>query len=89
MNEKMKLNPKTKQSATKHKVNMICQDEEVRYRPMHDKGSKGMCKRWPCAMHDQCMEKALVGQGVLNTQPMNQTCSKFGTHQSPNKRENA
>ena len=28
MNEKMKLNPKTKQSATKHKVNMTCQDEE-------------------------------------------------------------
>ena len=24
MNEKMKLNPKTKQSATKHKVNMTC-----------------------------------------------------------------
>ena len=28
MNEKMKLNPKTKQSATKHKVNMTCQDEQ-------------------------------------------------------------
>ena len=24
MNEKMKLNPKTKQSATKYKVNMTC-----------------------------------------------------------------
>ena len=75
MNEKMKLNPKTKQSATKHKVNMKYQDEEVRYRPMHDKGSKDVCKRWLYAMHDQCMEKALVGQCVLNTQPMNQTSS--------------
>ena len=28
MNEKMKLKPKTKQSATKYKVNMTCQDEE-------------------------------------------------------------
>ena len=45
MNEKMELNPKTKQSATKYKVNMICQDEETRYRPMHDKGNKGVCKR--------------------------------------------
>ena len=54
MNEKMKLNPKTKQSATKHKVNMTCQDGETRYRPMHDKGSKGVCKRWLCAMHEKC-----------------------------------
>ena len=43
---------------------------------MHDKGSKGMCKRWLCAMHDQCMKNAHVGQGVLNTQPMNQTSEK-------------
>ena len=28
MNEKMKLKPKTKQNATKHKVNMTCQDEK-------------------------------------------------------------
>ena len=42
---------------------------------MHDKGSKDVCKRWLYAMHDQCMEKALVGQCVLNTQPMNQTSS--------------
>ena len=28
MNEKMKLKPKTKQNDTKHKVNMICQDEK-------------------------------------------------------------
>ena len=42
---------------------------------MHDKGSKGVCKRWLCAMHDQSMENAHVGQGVLNTQSMNQTCS--------------
>ena len=28
MNEKMKLKPKTNQNATKHKVNMTCQDEE-------------------------------------------------------------
>ena len=38
---------------------------------MHDKGSKGVCKRWLYAMHDQSMEKAHVVQGVLNTQPMN------------------
>ena len=75
INEKMKLNPKTKKSATNHKVNMTCQDEETRYRSSHDKGSKDVCKRWLCAMHDQCMENAHVGQGVLNTQPMNQTCS--------------
>ena len=74
MNEKMKLNPKTKQSATKHKVNMTQQDEEIRYRPMHDKGSKGACNRWLCVMHDQCMKNAHVGQGVLNTQSMNQIC---------------
>ena len=42
---------------------------------MHDKSSKCVCKRWLCAMHDQSMENAYVGQGVLNTQPMNQTCS--------------
>ena len=75
MNEKMKLESKTKQNATKHKVNMTCKDEETRYRPMHDKGSKGVCKRWLCAMHDQCMENEHVVQGVLNTKPMNQTCS--------------
>ena len=74
-NEKMKLKPKTKKNATKHKVNMTCQDEEIRYRSMHDKGGKGVCKRWLCVMHNQCMENAHVGQGVLNTQPMNQTCS--------------
>ena len=28
MNERMKLNPKTKQSTTKHKVNMTYQDEK-------------------------------------------------------------
>ena len=54
MNEKMKLNPKTKQSATKYKVNMTYQDEETRYRPMHDKGSKGVCKRRLYAMHEKC-----------------------------------
>ena len=75
MNEKMKLKPWTKQSATKYKVNMTCQDKETRYRPIHDNGSKGVCKRWQCAMHDQSMENAHVGQGVLNTQPMIQTCS--------------
>ena len=75
MNEKMKLNPKTTQSAPKHKVKMTCQNEEKRYRPMHDKGSKDVCKRWLCAMHDQCMENAYVGQGVLTNKPMNQTCS--------------
>ena len=75
MNEKMKLKPKTKQNATKHKVKMTCQDEETRYRPMHDKGSKGVCKRWLCATHDQSMERAHVGQDVINTQPMNQTYS--------------
>ena len=74
MNEKMKLNPKTKQSATKHKVNMTYWDEEIRYRLMHDKGSKCACNRWLCAMHDQCMKNAHVGQGVLNTQSMNQIC---------------
>ena len=52
MNEKMKLKPKTKQNATKYKVNETSQDEETRYKPMHDKGSKGVCKRWMCAMHD-------------------------------------
>ena len=75
MNEKMKLNPKTKQSATKYKVNMTCQDDKARYGPMHAKGSKDVCKRWLCAMHDQCMKNAHVEQGVLNIQPMNQTCS--------------
>ena len=75
MNKKMKLKPQTKQSATKYKVNMTCQDEETRYRPIHDNGSKGVCKRWQYAMHKQSMENAHVGQGVLNTQPMIQTCS--------------
>ena len=74
MNEKMKLSPKTKQSATKYKVNMTCQDEETSYRPMHDKGSKGVCKKWLYAMHNQCMKNAHVEQSVLNTQPINQTC---------------
>ena len=74
MNEKMKLNLKTKQSATKQKVNMTCYNEETRYRQMHDKGSKGVCKRWLCAIHDQCMKMHMWGK-VLNTQPMNQTCS--------------
>ena len=74
MNEKKKLKPKTKQNATKYKVNMTCQDEEARYRPMHDKGSKDVCKRWLCAMHNQYMKNTHAGQGVLNTQPMNQTC---------------
>ena len=64
MNEKMKLKPKKKQNATKYKVNMTSQDEKTRYRPMHDKGRKGVCKSWLCAMHDQSMENAYVGQGV-------------------------
>ena len=51
---------------------MTCQDEETKYRPMHDKGSKGV---WQYAMYDQCMENAHVGQDVLNTQPMIQTYS--------------
>ena len=41
---------------------MTCKDEEIRYRPMHDKGSKGVCKRWLCAMHDQYMKNAHVGE---------------------------
>ena len=64
MNEKIKLKPKTQQNATKHKVNMTCQDEEKIFKPMHDKSSRGMCKRWLCAMHDQYMKNAHVGQGV-------------------------
>ena len=40
MNEKMKLKTKIKQNTTKHKVNMTCQDEETRYKPMHNKGIK-------------------------------------------------
>ena len=60
MNEKMKLKPKTKKNATKHKVNKTCQDEEKMYRPMHDKGNIGVCKRWQCAMHDQSIENAHV-----------------------------
>ena len=44
----MKLKQKTKQNATKPNVNMTCQDEETRYRPMHDKGSKGVCKKAMC-----------------------------------------
>ena len=44
MHEKMKLKPKMKQNATKHKTNMTCQDEETMYEPMHDKGSK-VCAR--------------------------------------------
>ena len=43
---------------------------------MHDKDSKGVCKNWLCAMHNQSMENAHMGQGVLNTQPMNQICSQ-------------
>ena len=54
---------------------MTYKDEETRYRPMQDKGSKGVCKRWLYAMHDQSNENSHVGQGVLNTQQMNQTCS--------------
>ena len=61
MNEKMKLKSQIKQNAAKHKVNMTSQDEETRYRPMHDKGSKGVSKRWLCAMYDQCMKNAHVG----------------------------
>ena len=61
MNERMKLTPKTKQNATKKKVNMTCYNEETRYRPMHDKCSRSVCKRWLCAMHDQCIENAHVG----------------------------
>ena len=71
MNEKMKLKPKTQQNVTKHKVNITCLDDEARYRPMHDKGSKGVCKRWLCAMQDKYMKNAHVGQGVLITQPVN------------------
>ena len=67
MNEKMKLKQKIKQNATKYKVNMTCQDEKTRYRSVHDKGSKGVCKSWLCAMHDQSMENTHAGQGVLNT----------------------
>ena len=93
----MKLKQKTKQNVTKYKVNMTCYDEETRYRPMHDKGSKGVCKRWQCALHNQSIENAHMRQSVLNTQPMNQTWSceetwetpKFGTHRSPNKWENS
>ena len=54
MNEKKKLKQKIKQNVTKYKINMTCQDEETRYRPMYDKGSKGVCKRWLCAMHGKC-----------------------------------
>ena len=72
MNENMKLKQKTKQNATKHKVNITYQDKETRYRLVYDKDSKGLCKRCLYAMHDQSMENAHVGQGVLNTQPMNQ-----------------
>ena len=50
---------------------------------MHDKGSKGVCKMWLCAMHDQSMKNAHVGQGVLNTQPMNQTCFQWGNMRNP------
>ena len=41
-------------NSTKYKVNMTCYDEETRYRPMHDKDSKGVWKRWLCAMHEKC-----------------------------------
>ena len=75
MNEKMKLKPKTKQNTIKHKVNMTCQDEETRYKPMHNKDSKSVCKKQLCVMHDQNIENAHIGQVVLNTQPTNQTCS--------------
>ena len=54
MNEKMKLKQKTKQNTTKYKVNMTCQDEETRYRSMHDKGRK-VCTRGD---YVQCMTKA-------------------------------
>ena len=44
-------------------------------RLVHDKDSKGVCKKWLCAMHDQYMKNAHVEQSVLNTQPINQTSS--------------
>ena len=50
VNEKMKLKLKTMQNATEHKVDMTSKDEKARSRPMHDKGSKGVCKRWLSAM---------------------------------------
>ena len=75
MNEKIKLKPKIKQNATKYKVHMTFQDEETRYRPMHDKGSKCVCKKQLYAMYDQSMENAHMRQDVLNTQPINQTYS--------------
>ena len=62
MNDKMKLNPKTKQSATKHKVNMTCQDEETRSRLMHENGRNSVCKRWQCAVHDQSRENVIWGK---------------------------
>ena len=54
MNEKMKLKPKTKQNATKQKTNMTCQDEETRYRPMHDMVAKVYAR----GGYMQCMTKA-------------------------------
>ena len=67
----MKISTKsTKLSKTMHEHH-----EETRYKPMHDKGGKGVCKRWQCAMHDQSNENAHVGQGVLNIQLINQTYS--------------
>ena len=42
---------------------------------MHDNGSKGVCKSWLCAMHDQSIENIHARQSVLNTQSMNQTYS--------------
>ena len=32
----------------------------TRYRPMYDKGSKGVCKRCQYVMFDQCMENAHI-----------------------------
>ena len=47
----MKLKQKTKQNATKHKVNMTCQDEETRYRPIMTRVVK-VCAR---GGYVQCM----------------------------------
>jgi len=66
---------KTKQSATKHKVNIDMLGWRNSIDQCMTRGSKGVCRGGYVQCMINCMKNAHVGQGVLNTQPMNQTCS--------------
>ena len=61
----IKLKQKTKHLKNKKlqsiKYTWHAKDMEIRYWTRHGKGSKGVCKRWLCAMHEQDMRNAHVG----------------------------